>query len=97
MTDSKLGEESNSSRSNIDTDYNYNGHNNSSKYDDSSTSPSLNHTDTNDSYLDSNSTGVSSNSLQKQELILKTVEERKTQKISLFFVSKYYDAPSPNQ
>jgi hypothetical protein len=97
MTDSKLGEESNSSRSNIDTDYNYKGHNNSSKSDDSRTSPSLNHTDTNDSYLDSNSTGVSSNSLQKQELILKTVEERKTQKISLFFVSKYYDAPSPNQ
>lgn len=71
MTNSKLEEDSNSSRSNMDTDYNDNGHNNSSKYDDNSTSPSLNHTNPNDSYLDSDSTGVSSNSLQKQELILK--------------------------
>jgi hypothetical protein len=64
MTDSKVEEDSNSSRCNMDTDYNDNGHNNS-KYDDSSTSPSLNHTNTSDSHINSSSNGISSYSLQK--------------------------------
>ncbi len=60
-----LSKEDSNSRSAMDTDYNDNGPNNNSKYDESSTMASLNHTNNGDSHLDSSSTGISSNSIQR--------------------------------
>jgi hypothetical protein len=50
----------------MNTYYNYNGHNDNSKYDDdSSASTSINHTGTRDSHLYSSSADISGNSLQE--------------------------------